>query len=358
LADRLELPTSQIYIGMSGCPAGFRDAVVQSAGVLAASCTSGQAINRGRMGTVFDSKDGGNVSFRVAPIDYDFLPLLNIKLLAGRLFSRNRGEDDLLRADPENSSNPSVVLNETGARTLGFASPQAAVGQSVRWSRIISKGKEFKAADSASSQIIGVIPDAGLGSVRDAIEATAYYIDPSVFSFLVLKLDGQAIPETLRKVNSLWEQFNPARPLDGVFLNQYLQDLHADIERQSAIFSAFATVAIVLAALGLLGLAVFTAERRTREIALRKVMGASKWDILRLLIWQFTRPVLLANLLAWPIAYLAMQRWLEGFAYHVALSPLVFLLASVLALLIAVATIASHALLVARAKPALALRYE
>jgi len=157
--------------------------VIEAAGVLAASCASGPAVNRGRMGTVFDSKDGSNVSFRVAPIDYDFLSLLDIKLLAGRLFASNRGEDDLLRADPETQSNPSIVLNETGARTLGFASPQAAVGQSVRWSRIISRGKEFKAADSASSQIIGVVPDAGLGSVRDAIEATAGHTRAAQLSF-------------------------------------------------------------------------------------------------------------------------------------------------------------------------------
>jgi putative ABC transport system permease protein len=107
-----------------------------------------------------------------------------------------------------------------------------------------------------------------------------------------------------------------------------------------------------------MGLAVFTAERQTREIGLRKVMGASRWDILRLLGWQFTRPVLWANLLAWPLTYLFMQRWLEGFAYHVGQDPLVFVAAGVLALIIALATVAGHALLVARAKPVEALRYE
>jgi len=107
-----------------------------------------------------------------------------------------------------------------------------------------------------------------------------------------------------------------------------------------------------------MGLAVFTAERQTREIGLRKVMGASRWDILRLLGWQFTRPVLWANLLAWPLTYLFMQRWLEGFAYHAGQDPLVFVAAGVLALIIALATVAGHALLVARAKPVEALRYE
>jgi putative ABC transport system permease protein len=143
-----------------------------------------------------------------------------------------------------------------------------------------------------------------------------------------------------------------------LFLSQRVNDLYADIQRQSAIFSVFAGVAVVIASLGLLGLAVFTAERRTREIGLRKVMGASRWDILRFLGWQFARPVLLANLIAWPLAYLFMRRWLEGFAYHVDLSPFVFVAASALALIIALATVSGHALLVARTRPVEALRYE
>jgi putative ABC transport system permease protein len=133
---------------------------------------------------------------------------------------------------------------------------------------------------------------------------------------------------------------------------------YSDIQRQSAIFSAFSAVAVAIGSLGLLGLAVFTAERRTREIGLRKVMGASRWDILRLLGWQFTRPVLLANLIAWPLAYVFMRHWLDGFAYHIALSPLVFVGASVLALAIALLTVSAHAVLVARAPPTEALRYE
>src|SRR6266576_2228987 len=104
----------------------------------------------------------------------------------------------------------------------------------------------------------------------------------------------------------------------------------------------FAGVAVVIASLGLLGLAVFTAERRTREIGLRKVMGASRADILRFLGWQFARPVLWANLLAWPLAWFGMRRWLEGFAYHVDLNPLVFLAASLLALVIALVTVCGH----------------
>jgi putative ABC transport system permease protein len=137
-----------------------------------------------------------------------------------------------------------------------------------------------------------------------------------------------------------------------------MNDLYADILRQTKLFAGFSLVAIVVAAMGLLGLAIFTAQRRTREIGLRKVMGASRSDILRFIAWQFARPVLLANLIAWPVAWYFMRRWLEGFAYHVDLGPLVFVGASGLALGLALITVSGHSLLVARAKPVEALRYE
>jgi putative ABC transport system permease protein len=266
------------------------------------------------------------------------------------VFAPDRGEDDVLRANPTSDAHPSIVINETGMRALGYASPQAAINQYRVWNRLWLK-------DSQSSRIVGVVPDFSVGSVRDVIEPTAYFIEPSRVSISVLQLDGRAIPETMRAVKALWEQTQNS-PFEGLFLSQRVNELYADIQRQSAIFSVFAGIAVAIASLGLLGLAVFTAERRTREIGLRKVMGASRWDILRLLGWQFAQPVLWANLIAWPAAYLIMRRWLEGFAYHVDLSPLVFVAASALALIIALATVSGHALLVARTKPVEALRYE
>ena len=190
------------------------------------------------------------------------------------------------------------------------------------------------------------------------LEPTAHYLDPAISFSLVLQLDGARIPETLRELKELWAKQGTVRPFEGKFLNQYVNDLYSDITQQSVIFSAFVAVAIVIAALGLLGLAIFTAERRTKEIGLRKVMGASRLDILGLLAWQFVRPVLWANLLAWPVAYVVMRRWLEGFAYHVDMSPLVFAAAGLLAVIIALGAVAWHALSVARAKPVTALRYE
>jgi putative ABC transport system permease protein len=294
---------------------------------------------------------------RSAPVDYGFFELFGVEPLAGRLFAQDRGEDDVLRADPKAELNPSLIINETAARTLGYPSPQSAVNEYRRWNRVVLSGGEGTISQLQSSHIIGVIPDFSVGSVRDVIEPTAYYVDPGGVSFTVLKLDGRSIPETMHAVKALWEKTQNS-PFDGSFLSQRVNDLNADIQRQSTLFSIFSAVAVVIASLGLLGLAVFTAERRTREIGLRKVMGASRWDILRFLGWQFARPVLWANLIAWPLAYVCMHRWLEGFAYHVDLNPLAFLAASVVALFIALATVSGHALLVARTKPVEALRYE
>ncbi len=266
----------------------------------------------------------------------------------------------MLLAGPDVDANPSMIINETGARALGFADPQAAVNQYRRWQRVVVNlaSFQFRLDTSRSSQIVGVIPDLGLGSVRDVIEPTVYYLDPSMLNMLLMRLDGGSIPATMDAVRKLWAQQGPPRPFGGVFRSQFVNDLYADILRQSALFAMFSGVAVVIAALGLLSLAVFTAERRTREIGLRKVMGASRWDILRFIAWQFTRPVLWANLFAWPAAYLVMRHWLEGFAYHIDLSPLAFVVASGLALAIALVTVAGHAMLVARTRPAAALRYE
>jgi putative ABC transport system permease protein len=359
MQDRLRLPTDQIFVAGSGCPAAFRDSVVHIGGVLAASCSSGSALAYDRFSVVFESRDGGTVAMRGASVDYGFFELFGVRPTAGRYFAPDRGEDDLLRRSTDDGTqNPSFVINETAARALGYANPASAVNQYRLWSRIRGSSLgHMKSMAPQSSQIIGVVPDFSVGSVRDAIEPTVYYVDPAGTWFTVLKLDGRTIPETMQAVRALWAKTNDT-PFDGLFLSQRVNDTYADIQRQSTLFSIFCGVAVITASLGLLGLAVFTAERRTREIGLRKVMGASRWDILRFLGWQFTQPVLWANLVAWPLAYLGMHRWLQGFAYHVDLNPLAFVGASVLALVIALATVSGHALTVARTRPVEALRYE
>lgn len=357
MEDRLRLPTNEIYMGTSGCPAFFRDAAAQIPGVLASTCSSGSALTYDRGSSMFESTTGRAISIRAAPVDYGFFELFGVRPLAGRLFARNHGEDDVLRFSSRADTNPSMIINETAARALGYATPQAAINQYRLWNRILLDDHGITGTPPQSSRIVGVVPDFAFGSVRTVIEPTVYFIDPNQTGFTVVKFDGPRIPEASKALRALWSRQKNS-PMNGLFLSDRVNELYADIKRQSVVFSIFSGVAVVIAALGLLGLAVFTAERRTREIGLRKALGAGRWDILRFIGWQFAQPVLWANVVGWPLAYVCMQRWLEGFAYHIDMSPLVFVAASAMALAIALITVSGHAILVARTSPVEALRYE
>ncbi|MEI9982258.1 MAG: FtsX-like permease family protein [Aliidongia sp.] len=143
-----------------------------------------------------------------------------------------------------------------------------------------------------------------------------------------------------------------------MFLDGEIDKLYLDVERQARIFAGFSAVAILIGCLGLFGLSAFAAERRTKEIGVRKALGASTTDVVGLLLWQFAKPVLIANAVAWPVAWWFMRRWLEGFAYRIELSWLPFAAAGAGALVIALLTTGLHAVQVARSRPVLALRYE
>ena len=226
---------------------------------------------------------------------------------------------------PGTTTNPSIIVNESAARALGYANPKDAAGKTRFWSRQSVLNGKYGFTESQPSQIVGVVPDFSVGSVRSLIEPTAYYIDPETSFVLTLQLDGNSIPATMRAIDASWKNASHGAPMvAGQFVDQIMNANYGDILRQSSLFAAFSAVAIVVAALGLLGLAVFAAERQIREIGVRKCMGASRLDILRFISWQFARPVLIANLIAWPIAWFFMHRWLEGFAYHVNLNPMAF----------------------------------
>jgi putative ABC transport system permease protein len=147
-------------------------------------------------------------------------------------------------------------------------------------------------------------------------------------------------------------------PFDGVFSEDKIAELYTAEQARAQVFAGFAALAVIVACLGLFGLAAFTAERRTKEIGIRKVLGARTRDIIRLLAWQFSKPVLIANLFGWLGAWWLMKNWLDRFDARIDLGPTPFLLAGLLALVIAIGTIAGHAFKVARANPILALRYE
>jgi putative ABC transport system permease protein len=350
LNEALRLDKDQMLTIRTGCTGAFVIEVRKLPGVRGAACSASAPFEFAiGMSGAFAS-NGHETTVRDSPLEPGLLELYGLKPLAGRFFSPDQAADSLPLGSGLRPPGP-VVLNETAVRKLGFASPAAAVGQTIRW-RPQNQPKQ------APSQIIGVVADFPVGSVREPVDATAFYVQPMFFKLLSVKLTGRQLPETMEAIEKLWKQVGEPRPIRRFFVDQYFQDQYADDMRHGAMLAAFAGVALFVACLGLFGLSAFTAERRTKEIGVRKAMGASRGDIVRMLLWQFTRPVLWANLIAWPACYYFMHRWLQGFAYRTDLAPWMFLGAGGLAVAIASLTVSAHALLVARAKPVAALRYE
>jgi putative ABC transport system permease protein len=174
----------------------------------------------------------------------------------------------------------------------------------------------------------------------------------------MIRIRSDAIPQTLSFIDRTWHSFAPTKAMQRYFLDDNFGKLYQADERQGEMFGIFVLIAIFIACLGLFGLAAFTVGRRTKEIGIRKVFGARVSDVVVLLLWQFSKPVLIANLIAWPLAWYYLHNWLQGFAYRITLSPVYFLGAGAVALVIAWATVFVHAKRVADANPIHALRYE
>lgn len=162
----------------------------------------------------------------------------------------------------------------------------------------------------------------------------------------------------MARIGAAWKRVVPNVPFEAQFADDAAAELYQADQALGTMFAGFALLAVLIGCLGLFGLAAFTTERHTKEIGIRKVLGASTRDIVRPLVWQFSTPVLIANTIAWPLAWWAMRTWLNGFDDRIALTPVPFVLAGLLALVFAIATVAGHATRVARAKPITALRYD
>ncbi|HEX4117167.1 MAG TPA: FtsX-like permease family protein, partial [Rhizomicrobium sp.] len=206
--------------------------------------------------------------------------------------------------------------------------------------------------------IVGVVGDTKIHGLSEAIPPMIYWDHPAWADQISVRVSGQRLPAALAYIDRTWQHFAPNTAMERHFLDADFERQFLADERQGEIFGLFVGVAIFIACLGLFGLAAFSTQRRTREIGLRKAFGARTKDIIGLLLWQFSIPVLVANLIAWPVAYYYLHNWLEGYAYRISLNPLYFVGAGLAALVIAWATVIVHAAHVARANPIHALRYE
>jgi putative ABC transport system permease protein len=186
-----------------------------------------------------------------------------------------------------------------------------------------------------------------------------YFVDTHLSARLHVKISAQAdVPKTLDAIDGLWKALGDARPILRRFANENIEERYQTLTRQGQVFSAFSWVALLLACLGLFGLSAFATERRTRDVGIRKALGAGRVDIVGYFLWLFTKPVLWSALLALPVSGYLVRRWLDGFAYRVDLDLYTFASAVLVTWLIACATVLAHVLRAARARPVDALRYE
>ena len=283
--------------------------------------------------------------FRTIDMGFDLPRAYRIRLLAGRLLSLSHGADTNLGNENDGFQNGhNILINAETARRLGF-SIEGAPGKTI-----VVRG--------ARMTVVGVVGDVMMDGARELSAPLIYYNNPAHLDTFSIRTKPGQTETGVAAIDRTWHEFAPMIAIQRHFLGQYFDRLFATDARQGAMFGIFVGIAIFIACLGLFGLAAFTAERRTREIGVRKVFGARTGEVVRLLLWQFSVPVLVANIIAWPIAWYYLHSWLEGYAYRISLSPAYFIAAGGAALLIAWATVIGHSFAVARANPVHALRYE
>ena len=274
-------------------------------------------------------------------VDHDFVKTLGLDLLAGRDFSEDF---------PTDATN-AFLINESAARKLGWIDP---VGREFTLQYYVN-GEIMK-----RGTVVGLVRDFQYHSLHRAIDPTVLHIVPAAYytDHLIARISPRDMPETLAHMADHWQSFNTERPFEYIFLDQTFDALYRAEERLGQLFGYFSILAIVIACLGLFGLAAFTAEQRTKEIGVRKVMGATVGGIVLLLSKDLLKLIAVAFVVGAPLAYVVMSQWLLGFADRVALSWPIFLMAGLAALGIAWLTVGYHAVKAALADPVKALRYE
>ena len=314
----------------------FKEEILTSPAIISASaafsvpgsCSDGSMYNKDN-----NTPDELYYFFRLCG-DYDYLETMGIPLQEGRIFSQTNEADK-----------NSIIINEAAVRKLGYENP---IGR-----KLIEPGSDEELT------IIGVVKDFHYGSLLEEISPLIIF-HPSVWwkEFMTIRIQPENVAGTLDFLKEKWGELAGDQPFEYFFMDSYFNNLHKSEQRTRNFFTIFATLAIFIACLGLFGLAAFTAEQKTKEIGVRKVLGATIPNIVSILLRQFTRWVILANIIAWPIGYYIMKTWLQNFAYHIDLSLGYFILAGLITLLIAITTVSYLAINAAIKNPITALKYE
>ncbi len=293
-------------------------------------------------------------------LDFDFFSTLGVHVLSGRDFDGTRLTDRVVEPSAEAPrSSGSFVINELAARQMGWTA-ETALG---KW---IERYWNEAQTELVRGTVIGVVDNFHFSSLREPVKPVIYQVMPSVsarnpFPYvrsMAIRIRGQNPQATVADINAIWQEFVPGVPVIQSFLDSDLDALYEGERRQGILLAWFCAMAIFIASLGVLGLASYMTQQRTREIGIRKVLGSSVTQLLTLLTREFLILVIVAIAFAWPLSAFVMEQWLQGFAYRVSMSPLIFLAAAAVALLIAGLTVSLLAARTALQNPALSLRHE
>lgn len=331
----------------------LKNQVKQNPGVINASAlavTPGK--NQATMSTFVIEGESGEEEIQMffLPADYDFLRTFGIELIAGRDFSREFGSDAV----------EAFILNESAVKRFGWRLNDSGESGALDADSPIGK-KIYRGTRQGTNQegrVVGVVKDFNMFSLQEEIDPFIFLIDPAFFQFLAVKISSQNVSATLGALEENWREFYPDEPFEYSFVDEDFESHYRSEEKFSKIFLSFTGLAILIACLGLFGLVSFTVQKARKEIGVRKVLGASVSNIVVLMSKDFVRLVVIANIIAWPAAYYAMNTWLQDFAFRINIGIGTFLLAGGAALLIALLTVSFQAVRAALSNPVDALRYE
>ncbi|WP_224998671.1 ABC transporter permease [Cesiribacter sp. SM1] len=277
-------------------------------------------------------------------IDHDYIKTLGLELVAGRDFSKE------MKTDPDKA----FIINETAVRELGLGSAEKALGQPLHWGEWGANHPD----SLKKGQVIGVVKDFHYKSLFDRVEPAVLQIYPGAYWKVAVKIETASASDAIAGVKGVWQQFSPDYPLEYNFLDESFGKMYKAEDKLKTLLWIFTGLAIFIGCLGLFGLAAYAAERRIKEIGIRKVLGASEQNIVMLLSGDFVKLVLISILIASPIAWYFMQQWLQDFAYRINISWWIFALAGLAAVTIALATVSFHAIKAALRNPVRNLRIE
>ncbi|HYF04460.1 MAG TPA: ABC transporter permease [Patescibacteria group bacterium] len=276
--------------------------------------------------------------------DHDYIKTLGLKLSAGRDFSEEFATD----------KDHAYIINETAVKQFGFSSPENAIGKLLEWPVWNDRNPD----SLKIGQIVGVVKDFHYKSLFDKLEPAVIQIFPEAYWKVAVKLETKNIESAMAHVQKVWNQFSPDFPIEYTFLDKNFEVMYKAEDKLQSLLWIFTGIAIFVACLGLFGLATYSAQRRKKEIGIRKVLGASISNIVIILTKELLRLVIIANIIAWPLAWFMMDGWLQNFAYRISINFDVFLLASAVTVLIAFVTISTQAFKAGSANPVDNLRTE